>query len=229
MLLGFTAFSFFLVAFQIIGAGWDNFTDYFSVILVDLAATGQLAISYTNHSVYGFAARLFVDTPYVEHWIVSPLLMNLTRWGGLIVLTSVTLWSISKQGGVLSKSDRLTLGYAAVLLLALFVATSITPSGLILIYFVYVALAIATPKQNRRLVRWISMISFFLISVNLLLLLGYFNEEKELSAWALSSPFFGMLMLWGLIVYLLSLKASSEQDNTAYPRNRQDIHLKAHE
>ena len=198
-LTGFVATSIILVFYQIIGVGWDNFTDYFTVILVDLASTGQLGISHANHSVYGFAARLFVDTPYVQHWIVSPFLMNLTRWGSIIILTIITLGSLTKRETALSETDRLTLAFAVVLLLALFVTTSLTPSGLILVYFVYVALAIATPEQNRHLVRWICVISFFLISVHFLLIVGSLDIDNELSAWILSSPFFGMLMLWALV------------------------------
>lgn len=210
VLTGVILLSLAVIPIQIIGVGWDNFSSFFTSVLMDLSSKGQVRISFANHSIYGFAVRLFGNPPYVKSLIVSPLLVEITRWGLLFSMGSITLWSISHKNDLLSRKNRFTLEYSVVILMMLFASTSVTPSGPTLVIFSYVALAIASPPKLRKLTRSVSLISIFLISAYYLIVIGHFKADKEMPALIYSTGFIGMLMLWVLSVYILNFKSINQ-------------------
>jgi hypothetical protein len=187
---------------QMVGVGPQVFFGYFTDVLPGLLAEGQPHLSHSNQSVLGFALRLFADVPQVVPLAVSPALFNLTRLGLMLALLGGTLWLISRPIWLTETPRRkFDLEYALVLIDALLLGSTLWLAGMFSLLLVYVALLREAPRRSRRRLALWCVLTFALIALHLFLGLGILRppSENTLPGLALSTPFFGVLILWGLV------------------------------
>lgn len=199
------------IIFQMAVSGVDAFVYYILNVLPNLTADGQPVLNHSNNAILGFAQKMFSESPQIIPLLVSPALVTLTRFGLLFGLGGVTLYLISRPTTALSRTpaEKFDLEYAAVLLVALLAGSTLGVHGMLSALLVYVVLFYErhglSPRQRTRL-KLLSLVSALLINLHMPIILGYLQppSDNTLPAPALALPFFGMVLLWGMVVWLLS-------------------------
>jgi hypothetical protein len=178
-------------------------------VLPVLAAEGQPALNHSNNAVLGFAQKLFSESPQIIPLVISPALVMLTRWGLTFALVGITLYLISRPARIAqTSSEKFDLEYAAVLLVALLSGSTLGIHGMLSVLLVYVILFRSRYGLSLSARRWFKLLaatSALFINLHLFIILGYLQppSANTLPALALSLPFFGMILLWGMTAYLL--------------------------
>jgi hypothetical protein len=198
------------IIFQMAVSGVDAFVYYMLNVLPNLTADGQPVLNHSNNAILGFAQKMFSESPQIIPLLVSPALVALTRFGLLFGLGGVTLYLISRPTTALSRTpaEKFDLEYAAVLLVALLAGSTLGVHGMLSALLVYVVLFYErhglSPRQRTRL-KLLSLVSALLINLHMPIILGYLQppSDNTLPAPALALPFFGMVLLWGMVVWLL--------------------------
>ncbi|MBI5666756.1 MAG: DUF2029 domain-containing protein [Chloroflexi bacterium] len=199
-----------IILLQAVISGTDTLLYYFTNVLPELAAEGQPYLNHSNNSVLGFAQKMFMDSPQVIPVLVSPTLLTITRYGLLLALMGGTLYLISRPTIPLAQTPeaKYDFEYSAVLLVALLGGSTLGLHGMLSALLPLVILFRSpyrlTPQVRLRL-KLLSLIALILINMHLLLILGYLRppSDMELPALALSLPFFGMMLLWGMVAFML--------------------------
>ncbi len=199
----------FLVVFQIAVSGFDAFRDYFVEVLPDLAVHGQPELNHSNHSIVAFAEKLFSVSPQIDPLLISPALMHLTRFGLTIAIMGLLLY-LSSRPASLQKTppDQFDLEYALTLLSALLIGSTLGVHAMLptlLVLFVLFRSRYGLSAVSRTRLKLITLLAVILINVHWFIIWGYVMppSEAQLPALVLSLPFFGMLLLWGMVAYLL--------------------------
>lgn len=199
VVIGALAAGLLLGLVQMVGVGPQVFFGYFTGVLPGLLAEGQPHLSHSNQSVLGFSLRLFADVPQVVPLAVSPTLFNLTRLSLMLALLGGTLWLIARPVRLAQTPARkFDLEYALVLIDALLLGSTLWLAGMFSLLLVYVALLREAPRRSRRRLALWCVLTFALIALHLFLGLGILQppSENTLPGLALSTPFFGILLLW---------------------------------
>jgi hypothetical protein len=198
------------IIFQMAVSGADTFVYYLLNVLPNLTAEGQPALNHSNNAILGFAQKLFSESPQIIPLLVSPALVTLTRFGLLFGLGGLTLYLISRPAAMSrTPAEKFDLEYAAVLLVALLAGSTLGIHGMLSALLVYIVLFREryglSPRQRTRL-KMLSLVSALLINLHMPIILGYLQppSDNTLPALALALPFFGMMLIWGLVMWLLS-------------------------
>lgn len=188
-----------LLALQIILSDVNTITSYFFEVLPGLASHGQLPGLFKNSSILGFTFKLFTETPDIIPLIDSPMLASISRWiltvivvGGSFIVISGPHQPTKNQADEM----RFDLEYSMVILVSLLFASTFWVSGmppLILCYQLFLKQKLK--PVTRRLV-WLS---FSIVSFYFVYLLAY-QVGNKLSALILSMGFYGLFMLWVLLM-----------------------------
>ncbi len=200
-----------VIGVQAVISGADTLLYYFTHVLPQLAAEGQPYLNHSNNSILGFAQKTFTEAPQVIPLLVSPALMTITRYGLLLGLGGVTLYYLSRPAIPLARTslEKYDLEYAAVLLLALLGGSTLDLHGMLSALLPFVILfrhRYGLPPQMRLRLKVISLLAVILINTHHLVILGFLRppSEVEMPSLALSLPFFGMLLLWGMVAWMLA-------------------------
>ncbi len=177
-------------------------TTYFFEVLPGLANNGQMIGLFKNSSILGFTFKLFTETSAVIPLIDNPMLASISRW----VLTAIVVGGSflliarpQKQEQETAETMRFDLEYGLVVLVSLMFASTLWVSGMPPLILCYqLILKQKLQRQTRRLV-WLS---FSIVSFYFVYLLA-FQVGNKLSALILSIGFYGVFMLWILLMQQL--------------------------
>jgi hypothetical protein len=189
------------------------FIGYFTDILPELGVQGQPQLSHSNNSVLGFAQGLFSANPQVIPLIESPALLTLTRWSLTLLMLGTLVYLTARRGMKDTQPRQFDLEYALVTVTALLLGSTLGTHGMLSVLLVYVIIIRSlSSRAQRRVYALRILLSALLISVHLLVILSVLKppSENELPALALSTPFFGMLIAWGMVVALARQSATRE-------------------
>lgn len=187
---------------QIIVSGPEQFIAFFDV-LFDLTAQGQPAGTFENNSIFAFASRLFQKNYWVEPLFISPALFQASRLGltALVFGTAgLAIWR--SQTGARNLAWRFDIEYGLVIMTILLFGSTMWTSGLPPLLLVYVLILRNRDELPRpAMVQALCAVSYVLVSGHLLITLGYAHEP--LPALVRSAGFFGVMIAWGVMVYVL--------------------------
>jgi hypothetical protein len=205
VLVGAVLASVVVSLFQIVVSGWDIFIGYFREILPLLAAEGQVGVIHSNNSVLGFAQRLFSSAPSVVPLIESPLLLSLTRYS-LTLLLLAALFYLTRTPMRKTSKTIFDVEYGLTLLTALLLGSTLGIHGML-------SALLPLCLFRVRLHKLIAAFSILFINLHLLIVIGYLRpgSGNTMPALLLSFPFFGMMILWALLVNI-HLKASAKSN-----------------
>jgi hypothetical protein len=198
-----------LTVFQVTLSGVDTFVTYFRDVLPALATEGQPSLNHSNSSVLGFAQRLFSQNQNVIPLVESPALLALTRYGLSALLFGVMVYLISRPIALAKTPlEKFDLEYALVMIVALLLGSTLALHGIASLLLAYFVLLKNAQRRQRRFYVMAIFLSAALISMHLIIILGYLQppSSRELPALALSMPFFGILLAWGLLVRMLVMQ-----------------------
>lgn len=192
------------ILFQIAGTGLPTFLEYYTYVLPSLALEGQPLFAAANHAVLGFAQKTFLTVPNGIPLVESNLLMNLTRYGLTALLIGTLCYlTFSHKRGVVAPQERFDLEYMLTLAVALLLGSTLGYYGIQAALPLIAVIWWYTPRRFYTSL-WL-LLALLLINFNLMLNLGSFRlgSETRMSWLLLSTPFFGMMILWGWLVVLL--------------------------
>lgn len=211
-----------VVGVQVAISGLDTFIGYFTDILPALLAEGQPQINHSNNALLGFLQRLFMQNPQVIPLVESPFLLTISRFGLMALLLSVTVYLITFPKVRLSETapGKFDLEYSLVLLVALLFGSTLGVHGMLSLLLVYVIIlrSAASQRERTHFAAW-CFVSGTLISLHIVIILGYLlpPSENTLPALALSLPFFGMMIALALTMALLRRSLNTEPVSTRTP------------
>lgn len=191
-----------LAAFQVLILGPELMQDFIDV-LWNLTARGQPAATHENLSVFAFASRLFQQNDHVRPLWVHSGLFAVIRFGLTCFFLGVTGCAICFPHTAARRFNGPgELEYGLVLITVLLCGSTLWVSGLPPLLLVYVLVL----RQRRRLphrtfVTLACGLSYVLITVYQPLV--FFSMGTALPALVLSIGFFGVVLLWLVLVYLL--------------------------
>lgn len=187
---------------QIAISGLPTLMQYFTEILPRLATNGQNIGLFKNSSLLGFAHKLFTETSAIIPLVDSPTLASITRWFLVILVIGGSVWLITrpqKHQESPKHSARFDLEYALVVLVSLLFASTLWLSGMTPLMLCYQILLI---QPLTRGYRNLTRLSFFLVAIYFPFLLAY-QPNNKLPALVLSIGFYGVFLLWILMVLQL--------------------------
>jgi hypothetical protein len=193
-----------VILFQTLVSGADAMVDYFTKVLPSLFVEGQPSINHTNNSIVAFSQKMFSISPQIQPVLISPLLMHVTRFGLSFLVLSVLIYLISHPIQMRKTSaDQFDLEYALVFLSALLLGSTLATHAMLPTLFVFVLLFRNSKFFNGITRKRLIMRAFaavILINVHMFIILGDLQPPSEnvLPALYLSTPFFGMMLIWGI-------------------------------
>jgi hypothetical protein len=204
-----------LIVVQIVLSDLHTFVYYFTNILPNLFAEGQPALNYANQSILGFVQKIFSISPQVIPIIVSPLLMTITRIGLSLGIVGIAAY-LSRKPMRQTPLNQFDLEYSQIILIALLLGSTLGIHGMLSVIVAYTVLGQeywGIRNRLRKRVRWLCMLSFFLINLQLFINIGYLQPPSTttLPALVLSLAFFGMMLLWGITSYTLARQTARER------------------
>lgn len=192
------------VLFQIAGTGLATFVEYYTRILPTLAVEGQPLFAAANHAVLGFAQKTFLDVRNGIPLVESDLLMTLTRYS-LTALLVVTLFylTFSRRTAPVTPVERFDVEYTLALTVALLLGSTLGYYGIQAALLPF-AVIWRYSRHGIAVKLWL-IAALSLIDFNLMLTLAHLRigSETRVSWLVLSTPFFGMMILWGWLVLIL--------------------------
>jgi|GEM_PF-871581 len=198
VLQGILAGALLLGGFQWVVVGTDHFLFYFTDILPQLAMNGWPQLAYLNSSVFGFAHRLFISTSFVQPVAESSALYTIVRLALTALIVGVTIWMSSRPIAYMRTSPRKRdLEYALVVVSSLLLTSTLWESAMLsfLLAFLLI-LRDAWPRRN-----WLAIglcaASYLLIDSHRAI--WALLHDQTLPALLLSMPFFGAMLLWGML------------------------------
>jgi len=199
-----------LLGLQVVVSDVNTITSYFFEVLPGLASHGQLTGLFKNSSILGFTFKLFTETSEIIPLIDNPTLASISRWILTAIVVGGSCFFISrpyKQKQDHAEDMRFDLEYGLVILVSLLFASTFWVSGMPPLILCYqLILKQKLQHQTRRLV-WLS---FSIVSFYFVYLLA-FQVGNKLSALVLSMGFYGLFMLWLLLIRQLNLHAHRKE------------------
>ncbi len=194
---------------QLAAVGSDQFRVFLTVILPRLATTGNAP--RVNNSILGFAYRLFAPVAQSIPLADSPPLLLLTRLLLTALVVGGTLVVLARRRSV-QTDRRFDLEYALVTLGALLLGTLHGVHAMLPALLVFFLLLRHAPPGKRRRQTALCLLAGLLINFNLFLELGYVHAPSDITlpALLLSTPFFGLMLLW-LLLIAADLRAATSQ------------------
>jgi hypothetical protein len=171
----------------ILAGGFVIWGDFFNT-LIALAGEGREGATFENHSIFGFASRLFLPNQRVYPIVVNETLFVITRWGLTLLMMSISLIVILRRKAIFD------LSYSMVIILALLMGTVLWFSAMTPLLLVYPLVL----WHYRTRLSWIVVGISYLGS---LLLWIIHHSAPTLPALTLSWGTFGMLGLWGVCIW----------------------------
>jgi hypothetical protein len=195
-----------LALLQIAISGPEVFFSFFSV-LGNLTAEGQDTGIHENNSIMAFASRLFQENPKVIAMYVSDTLFTITRFGmtlGMLALAAyAVVRSAARTAPAAAQDWRFDLEYGLLMITILLFGSTLWNSGLPPMLLVYVLLLRnAEAFANPRRIRLLTFTSYCLISAHQIITIG-FLENVQAPALVMSTGFFGVILMWGVMAALL--------------------------
>jgi hypothetical protein len=189
-----------LGGFQWAVVGTDYFLFYFIDILPQLAMNGWPQLAYLNSSVFGFVHRLFIPTSFVQPVVESTALYTIVRLTltGLIILA--TVW-VSSHPIVYARTSarKRDLEYALVVAASLLLTSTLWESAMLSFLLAY-AVILRDAWARRKWIIGLCAASFLLIDSHRAI--WAILHDQTLPALVLSMPFFGAILLWGMLAVL---------------------------
>lgn len=194
-----------ILAAQVVISGPAMMIDFFRTLL-ELTATGQPGVTHENNSILAFASRLFEDNPNVQHLVISPYLFNLTRQVLTFGVIGITLVAVVRSGGSTEHPDwRFDLEFSLVVLTILLMGGTLWISGMPPLLMMYAFVMRSLRRYPRPgLILGLLAVSFLLIVTFIPVMMLFLSPNTP--ALLLSTGFFGVMILWGVLVALLLRK-----------------------
>lgn len=189
--------------FQLVVAGPDNVIDFLTKVLPELGTSGQTTIYHANVSLVGFFGRLFIPVPLVAPPLVeSEVLFVASRLlTSLLLVVSV---NVLVRRNRVAAVDSFDYEYALVIVAMILLTSSVTASGLVVLLLVYAVLLSAPMRRiHQRRVQLLCMVTLVLSPVDTLIATGRPAEGTLTPALALSTSFFMLLILLGVLAAIL--------------------------
>jgi hypothetical protein len=185
---------------QLIAVGPAECLKLITVVLPDLSNSGSVALS--NQSIQGFAYRLFTPLGTSIPLTDNATLIPITRLIMSLVLVVVSLWVIAKKRGPGNVAAQFDFEYALVSLLALLLGTVHGAHATMPVFLVIFLLLRNAPRRTRPSTLGLCFIAALLINLNPGLALAFLYPDTAISFSALvwSTPFFAMILLWGMLL-----------------------------
>jgi len=210
-----------VIVFQMGLVGFDGFVSFFREVLPPLLAEGQPWLNHSNNSVLGFAQKLFSPAPNIEMLVESPLLVSLTRYS-LTLLLLFSVFFLSRQPMKKTALVQFDLEYSLALVVAMLLGSTLGVHGMLsamlpmavlgygisrtaLAESASAAFASAASKSQQRVTVLGVALAYLLINLHIFIIVGIVapGTDNTAPALLLSLPFFGMMLLWALLVYTL--------------------------
>ncbi len=185
---------------QLAAVGPAEFVKLITVVLPGLAASGRFA--HSNHSILGFAYRLFEPTAQVIPLADSPALLLLTRVILTLIVVGGAAMVIARPPLTRRAGRRFDLEYGLVTLVSLLLGTLYGVQAIMPVLLVFFLLLRNAPPRLRPRYAGLCLSSGLLISVHFYITLAYLRppSDVQMPALLLSTAFFGLMLLWLLLV-----------------------------
>lgn len=184
-----------LAIIQTILAGGFAIWDDFLRTVIALAGEGREGATFENHSIFGFASRLFLPNHRVYPIMLNETLFTITRWGLTALMLIISLISIIRVKSA-DKGVLFDLSYSMVIILALLMGTVLWFSAMTPLLLIY---PLVIWHRRTRFVWMVWAMSY----VGALGVWIIHHSAPRLSALVLSGGTFGMLALWGLCAWYI--------------------------
>lgn len=170
---------------------WSDFLN----TLIALAGEGREGATFENHSIFGFASRLFLPNSRVYPIILNEILFIITRWGLTFLMVGMSLYVIMRSQ---SHDERATfdLSYGMVIILGLLGGTVLWFSAMTPLLLIYPLII----WHYRTRLSWVILAISYIGSVFVWLI---YHSAPTLPALTLSWGTFGMMGLWGVCVWAI--------------------------
>jgi len=182
--------------------------------LFDLIQNGQPAANYENLSLFAFLSRLFAENQFVDPLLISPSLLSISRLVSLVGIVGITGYAIvraQKRQPASGIGWRSELQYALVIVTVLLMGSTLWVSGLPPLLLVYVLILRHQNQLARpRLINWWCGLTFWLITLHQPIVLLLTSNTRDADPLLLSGGFFGVLLLWVLLIRLLLTLPSTD-------------------
>ncbi len=184
--------------------------------LFDLTAGGQPFATYENLSVFAFVSRLFEENAQVQPLLVDDSLFRATRIGltlGILALTALAIYRGKAETRKGTVDWRFDLEYGLVALTILMLGSTLWISGLPPLLLVYLLIHRNRSEFKRPgVVQWVNLASYSMVGLSLVVVVV--GSRVMLPALVLSLGFFGLMLVWGLMVWLLVFEARNIYSQT---------------
>lgn len=189
-----------LGGFQWAVVGTDYFLFYFTDILPQLAMNGWPQLAYLNSSVFGFVHRLFIPTSFVQPVVESTVLYTVVRLTLTVLVILSTIWVSSRPIAYARTSPRKRdLEYALVVVASLLLTSTLWESAMLSFLLAY-AVILRDVWTRQKWIIGLCVTSFLLIDSHRAI--WALLHDQTLPALVLSMPFFGAILLWGMLAVL---------------------------
>lgn len=176
----------------ILAGGLAIWGDFLHTIIA-LAGEGREGATFENHSIFGFASRLFLPNSRVYPIMYHEGLFIITRWGLTLLMVIITCIGIIRPR-LTDELARFDLLYSMVIILALLMGAVLWFSAMTPLLLVYPLVIWHDRTRLSWLVWAISYIGAWVVWMS-------HHSAPILPALALSWGTFGMIGLWGLCVW----------------------------
>lgn len=190
-----------LGGFQWAVVGTEFFLYYLTDTLPHLAMNGWPQLAYLNSSVFGFVHRLFIPTLFVQPIAENSTLYTIVRLTltGLIILS--TVWVSSRPIAYSRTSQRKRdLEYALVVVSSLLLTSTLWESAMLSFLLGYLLILRDAWARRKWNIIGLCGVSFLLIDSHRVI--WTILHDQTLPALLLSMPFFGAMLLWGMLAVL---------------------------
>lgn len=195
-----------LLVLQLVISGPATLVGFIST-LFGLMQNGQPVANYENLSLFAFLSRLFTENRFVDPLLISPSLLSVSRLVSLLGIVGITGYAIARAQARQPGSDfgwRFDLQYALVIVTVLLLGSTLWVSGLPPLLLVYVlVLRHRHHMAHPPTINWWCGLSFWLITLHQPIVLLLTLNSRAVDPLLLSGGFFGVLLMWALLIRLL--------------------------
>jgi len=184
----------------ILAGGFSIWSDFLHTIIA-LAGEGREGATFENHSIFGFASRLFLPNYRVYPIMLNETLFTMTRWGLTALMGIISLVGIIRAKSTDNRA-LFDLSYSMMIILALLMGTVLWFSAMTPLILIY------------PLIVWHhwTRLTWIMLAISYVGALGVWiihHSAPILPALTLSWGTFGLLGLWGLCAWYIMISLSA--------------------
>ncbi len=178
----------------ILAGGFTIWGDFLRTIIA-LAGEGREGATFENHSIFGFASRLFLPNHRVYPLMLNETLFTMTRWGLTALMGIISFVAIARSQSS-DKGALFDLSYSMVIILALLMGTVLWFSAMTPLILIYPLIV----WHYRTRLTWIVLVISYVGAVAVWII---HHSAPILPALVLSGGTLGMIGLWGVCAWVI--------------------------